>query len=106
MVVLLVEGEQDKQMEMHKRKMDYNDDLDKKRYVYKLEQQEKNAAANRRINEASVQKQEDIRKKTIDYEIERQGQLEEKKQMLKAQSKARIQRENQDLIKDQIVLRE
>ncbi|XP_076124512.1 ATPase family AAA domain containing 3 [Alosa pseudoharengus] len=83
----------------------YQDKLARQRYDDQLRQQQAINEENLRRQEESVQKQEAMRKATIEHEM----QLRHKNEMLRveAESKARgrVERENADIIREQIRLK-
>ena len=59
---------------------------------------------NLRKQEESVQKQESLRRSTIEHEAELRHQYEMKKLEAELRGRAKIDRENQDIIKEKIKL--
>ncbi|CAM9747262.1 unnamed protein product [Lampetra fluviatilis] len=83
----------------------YQDQLARRRYEDQLKQQQLMNEENLRRQEDSVQKQESMRKATIEHEME----LRHKNEMLRIEAEARargkVERENADLIREQIRLK-
>lgn len=83
----------------------YQDQLARRRYEDQLKQQQLMNEENLRRQEDSVQKQEAMRKATIEHEME----LRHKNEMLRIEAEARargkVERENADLIREQIRLK-
>lgn len=86
----------------HQQRAQYQDQLARRRYDDQLLQQKKMQEDNLRKQEESVQKQEAMRRKTIEHEAE----LRHKNEMLRMESKMRakavVERENHDLKLKQI----
>lgn len=106
---LRVQGEERRRLlaeetKQHQQRAQYQDQLARKRSEDQLLQQQRMNEENLRKQEESVQKQESLRKSTLQYEMElrRQSDLEK----IKAESRARAEadRENQDLKLEQIRL--
>uniref|UniRef100_A0A4W6EQR5 ATPase family AAA domain containing 3A n=1 Tax=Lates calcarifer TaxID=8187 RepID=A0A4W6EQR5_LATCA len=89
----------------HQARAQYQDKLARQRYEDQLRQQQALNEENLRKQEESVQKQEAMRKATIEHEME----LRHKNELLRieAESKARakVERENADIIREQIRLK-
>ncbi|XP_063071980.1 ATPase family AAA domain-containing protein 3-like [Engraulis encrasicolus] len=89
----------------HQARAQYQDKLARQRYDDQLRQQQAINEENLRKQEESVQKQEAMRKATIEHEM----QLRHKNEMMRveAESKARakVERENADIIREQIRLK-
>ncbi|XP_077106262.1 ATPase family AAA domain-containing protein 3A [Ranitomeya variabilis] len=83
----------------------YQDKLARQRYEDQLRQQQMLNEENLRKQEESVQKQEAMRKATIEHEME----LRHKNEMLRieaeARARAKVERENADIIREQIRLK-
>ncbi|KAF7693522.1 hypothetical protein HF521_008838 [Silurus meridionalis] len=83
----------------------YQDKLARQRYEDQLRQQQAINEENLRRQEESVQKQEAMRKATIEHEME----LRHKNEMLRieaeAKARGRVERENADVIREQIRLK-
>ncbi|MGH0184452.1 UNVERIFIED_CONTAM: hypothetical protein FKN15_014857 [Acipenser sinensis] len=83
----------------------YQDKLARQRYEDQLRQQQLLNDENLRKQEESVQKQEAMRKATIQHEME----LRHKNEMLRieaeSKAKAKVERENADIIREQIRLK-
>ncbi|XP_060075803.1 ATPase family AAA domain-containing protein 3-B-like [Ylistrum balloti] len=92
-------GEQAKH---HKNKADYEDRLARQRYTDQLAQKGKQEEDMRARNEASIAKQEQLKKKTLDYEYELQHKNDMARIQAEIKGKAKADRENQDLIKEQL----
>ncbi|KAK6477632.1 ATPase family AAA domain-containing protein 3-A-like [Huso huso] len=95
-------GEETKQ---HQARAQYQDKLARQRYEDQLRQQQLLNDENLRKQEESVQKQEAMRKATIQHEME----LRHKNEMLRieaeSKAKAKVERENADIIREQIRLK-
>uniref|UniRef100_S4RMU6 ATPase family AAA domain containing 3A n=1 Tax=Petromyzon marinus TaxID=7757 RepID=S4RMU6_PETMA len=89
----------------HQARAQYQDQLARRRYEDQLKQQQLMNEENLRRQEESVQKQEAMRKATIEHEME----LRHKNEMLRIEAEARargkVERENADLIREQIRLK-
>lgn len=89
----------------HQQRAQYQDQLARKRYDEQLVQQRKMQEDNLQKQEQSVQKQEAMRRKTIEHEAE----LRHRNEMLRAEAKimgrAKMERENHDLTMEQIRLK-
>ncbi|XP_051549073.1 ATPase family AAA domain-containing protein 3-like [Myxocyprinus asiaticus] len=89
----------------HQARAQYQDKLARQRYDDQLRQQQLLNEENLRRQEESVQKQEAMRKATIEHEME----LRHKNEMLRVEAeskaRARVERENADIIREQIRLK-
>ncbi|XP_004607236.1 ATPase family AAA domain-containing protein 3 [Sorex araneus] len=89
----------------HQARAQYQDKLARQRYDDQLRQQQLTNEENLRKQEESVQKQEAIRRATVEREME----LRHKNEMLRVEAEARARakadRENADIIREQIRLR-
>ncbi|XP_078095046.1 ATPase family AAA domain containing 3 [Mustelus asterias] len=89
----------------HQARAQYQDKLARQRYDDQLRQQQLLNEDNLRKQEESVSKQESMRKATIEHEME----LRHKNEMLRieaeAKARAKVERENADLIREQIRLK-
>lgn len=89
----------------HQARAQYQDKLARQRYEDQLRQQQVLNEENLRRQEESVQKQEAMRKATIEHEME----LRHKNEMLRVEAeskaRARVERENADIIREQIRLK-
>ncbi|XP_043531734.1 ATPase family AAA domain containing 3 [Chiloscyllium plagiosum] len=89
----------------HQARAQYQDKLARQRYDDQLRQQQLLNEENLRKQEESVQKQESMRRATIEHEME----LRHKNEMLRieaeAKARAKVERENADLIREQIRLK-
>ncbi|GCB77681.1 hypothetical protein scyTo_0020020, partial [Scyliorhinus torazame] len=89
----------------HQARAQYQDKLARQRYDDQLRQQQLLNEDNLRKQEESVLKQESMRKATIEHEME----LRHKNEMLRieaeAKARAKVERENADLIREQIRLK-
>ncbi|XP_063799085.1 ATPase family AAA domain-containing protein 3 [Pseudophryne corroboree] len=83
----------------------YQDKLARQRYEDQLRQQQSMNEENLRKQEESVKKQEAMRKATVEHEME----LRHKNEMLRieaeARARAKVERENADIIREQIRLK-
>ncbi|XP_024211500.1 ATPase family AAA domain-containing protein 3B isoform X2 [Pan troglodytes] len=89
----------------HQARAQYQDKLSRQRYEDQLKQQQLLNEENLRKQEESVQKQEGIRRATVEREME----LRHKNEMLRveaeARARAKAERENADIIREQIRLK-
>ncbi|XP_061639620.1 ATPase family AAA domain containing 3 [Phyllopteryx taeniolatus] len=89
----------------HQARAQYQDKLARQRYEDQLRQQQMLNEDNLRKQEESVQKQEAMRKATIEHEMD----LRHKNEMLRieaeSKARARVERENADIIREQIRLK-
>nr|XP_055118626.1 ATPase family AAA domain-containing protein 3A isoform X4 [Symphalangus syndactylus] len=89
----------------HQARAQYQDKLARQRYEDQLKQQQLVSEENLRKQEESVQKQEAMRRATVEREME----LRHKNEMLRveaeAQARAKAERENADIIREQIRLK-
>ncbi|XP_076086728.1 ATPase family AAA domain-containing protein 3-like [Mytilus galloprovincialis] len=89
----------------HQQRAQFQDQLARKRYDDQLSQQAKLNEENLRKQEESTAKQEQLRKSTLEYEFELRRKNEEARVKAEMRAKAVVDRENQDLIRDQIRLK-
>ncbi|XP_050533314.1 ATPase family AAA domain-containing protein 3 [Daktulosphaira vitifoliae] len=89
----------------HQLRAQYQDQLARKRYEDQLQQQRASNEENLRRQEESVAKQEAMKKATIEHEIEMKSRLDAKKTEAKALARAKAERENHDLILEQLKLK-
>jgi len=82
----------------------YSDQLARKRYDDQLEQQKAMNEENLRKQEESVQKQEAMRRASVEHEMELKHQNDMKTLAAKMEAKAKIERENKDIHMDKIRL--
>uniref|UniRef100_A0A8C1NSA2 ATPase family AAA domain containing 3A n=1 Tax=Cyprinus carpio TaxID=7962 RepID=A0A8C1NSA2_CYPCA len=89
----------------HQARAHYQDKLARQRYDEQLRQQQLLNEENLRKQEESVQKQEAMRRATVEHEME----LRHKNEMLRVEAeskaRARVERENADIIREQIRLK-
>nr|XP_023685789.1 ATPase family AAA domain-containing protein 3A [Paramormyrops kingsleyae] len=89
----------------HQARAQYQDKLARQRYDDQLRQQQILNEENLRKQEESVQKQEAMRRATVEHEME----LRHKNEMLRVEAEAkargRVERENADIIREQIRLK-
>lgn len=89
----------------HQARAQYQDKLARQRYDDQLRQQQLLNEENLRKQEESVQKQEAMRRATVEHEME----LRHKNEMLRVEAeskaRARVERENADIIREQIRLK-
>ncbi|KAK3105048.1 hypothetical protein FSP39_016060 [Pinctada imbricata] len=86
----------------HQQRAQYQDQLSRKRYDDQLAQQARLNEENIRKQEESTAKQEQMRKATLEYEYELRRKNEQARVEAEMRGKAQTERENQDLIKEQI----
>ncbi|KAL4221828.1 ATPase AAA domain-containing protein 3-A [Mactra antiquata] len=90
---------------LNQQKAQYQDQLARKRYDDQLAQQARLNEENLKKQEESVQKQEDIKRRTMDYQADLNHKNDMKRIEAELRGKAKIDRENQDIMKEQIRLR-
>ncbi|XP_076472724.1 ATPase family AAA domain-containing protein 3-like [Babylonia areolata] len=83
----------------------YQDQLARKRYDDQLAQQARMNEDNIRKQEESVKKQEALRRATIEHEAELRHKNEMQRLEAELRGKAKVDRENQDIIREQIKLK-
>uniref|UniRef100_A0A3B5KCY2 ATPase family AAA domain containing 3A n=1 Tax=Takifugu rubripes TaxID=31033 RepID=A0A3B5KCY2_TAKRU len=83
----------------------YQDKLARQRYEDQLRQQQALNEENLRKQEESVQKQEAMRKATIEHEMELRHKNELLRIEAEAKARGRVERENADIIREQIRLK-
>lgn len=93
------------QSKLDQQKSQYQDQLARKRYEDQLAQQQRMNEDNLRRQEESVAKQEAMRKATIEHELEQRHKYDLKRIEAEMTSKAKVDRENQDLTLEQIRVR-
>lgn len=93
------------QAKLDQQKAQYQDQLARKRYEDQLGQQQRMNEENNRRQEESVAKQEAMRKATIDHELEQRHKYDMKRVEAETAARARTERENQDLMLEQIRVR-
>ncbi|KAM4741111.1 ATPase family AAA domain containing 3 [Anableps anableps] len=89
----------------HQARAQYQDKLARQRYEEQLRQQQVLNEENLRKQEESVQKQEAMRKATIEHEMELRHKNELMRIEAEAKARARVERENADIIREQIRLK-
>lgn len=89
----------------HQQRAQYQDQLARKRYEEQLAQQARMNEENLRKQEESITKQEHMKKATMEYEAELRLKNEMKRIEAELRGRAKVDRENQDIIKDQIRLK-
>ncbi|XP_068212844.1 ATPase family AAA domain-containing protein 3-A [Palaemon carinicauda] len=93
------------QAKLDQQKAQYQDQLSRKRYEDQLAQQQRMNEENLRKQEESVAKQEALRKATLEHELEQRHKYDMKRIESEMSSKAKLERENQDLTLEQIRVR-
>lgn len=88
----------------HQQRSLYQDQLARKRYDDQLAQQARLNEENLRKQEESTQKQEQMKRGTLEYQAELTHKNDMKRIEAELRGKAQIERENQDLIKEKIRL--
>ncbi|KAF7995121.1 hypothetical protein HCN44_004593 [Aphidius gifuensis] len=83
----------------------YQDQLTRKRYQDQLAAQQKSNEEIMKQQEASIAKQEALRKSTMEYQAELQRKNDEQKMQAKYIAKAKVERENKDLMLEKISLK-
>uniref|UniRef100_A0A671TK58 ATPase family AAA domain containing 3A n=1 Tax=Sparus aurata TaxID=8175 RepID=A0A671TK58_SPAAU len=89
----------------HQARAQYQDKLARQRYEDQLRQQVTLNEENLRKQEESVQKQEAMRKATIEHEMELRHKNELLRIEAESKARARVERENADIIREQIRLK-
>ncbi|XP_064610548.1 ATPase family AAA domain-containing protein 3-B-like [Liolophura sinensis] len=89
----------------HQQRAQYQDQLARKRYDDQLIQQARMQEEQLRKQEESVAKQEQMRKSTMEYEADLKHKNKMKRIEAELRGKAQVDRENQDLIREQIRLK-
>uniref|UniRef100_A0A667YFH9 ATPase family AAA domain containing 3A n=1 Tax=Myripristis murdjan TaxID=586833 RepID=A0A667YFH9_9TELE len=89
----------------HQARAQYQDKLARQRYDDQLRQQQALNEENLRKQEESVQKQEAMRKATIEHEMELRHKNELLRIEAESKARARVERENADIIREQIRLK-
>lgn len=89
----------------HSQRAQYQDQLARARYDDQLRQQQRVNEENLRRQEESVAKQEAIRRATVEHEMELRQKTEMSRVEAEMRAKAKVDRENQDLILEQIRLK-
>uniref|UniRef100_A0A3Q4C0W3 AAA+ ATPase domain-containing protein n=1 Tax=Mola mola TaxID=94237 RepID=A0A3Q4C0W3_MOLML len=89
----------------HQARAQYQDKLARQRYEDQLRQQQVLNEENLRKQEESVQKQEAMRKATIEHEMELRHKNELLRVEAESKARARVERENADIIREQIRLK-
>ncbi|KAK2862120.1 hypothetical protein Q5P01_001653 [Channa striata] len=105
-----VQGEErrktlNEETKQHQARAQYQDKLARQRYEDQLRQQQAINEENLRRQEESVQKQEAMRKATIEHEMELRHKNELLRIEAEAKARARVERENADIIREQIRLK-
>lgn len=105
-----VEGEQrrktlEEEAKHAKYNAEYQDKLARQRYEDQLVQQRRSQEDNLRKQEESVAKQEQMRRQTLEQEMEMRAKADMKRIEAETAAKAKIERENQDLYLEQIRLK-
>uniref|UniRef100_A0A7N8XKL3 ATPase family AAA domain containing 3A n=1 Tax=Mastacembelus armatus TaxID=205130 RepID=A0A7N8XKL3_9TELE len=89
----------------HQARAQYQDKLARQRYEDQMRQQVTLNEENLRKQEESVQKQEAMRKATIEHEMELRHKNELLRIEAESKARARVERENADIIREQIRLK-
>uniref|UniRef100_A0A7N8XJZ7 ATPase family AAA domain containing 3A n=1 Tax=Mastacembelus armatus TaxID=205130 RepID=A0A7N8XJZ7_9TELE len=89
----------------HQARAQYQDKLARQRYEDQMRQQQALNEENLRKQEESVQKQEAMRKATIEHEMELRHKNELLRIEAESKARARVERENADIIREQIRLK-
>lgn len=90
------------QAKLNQQKAQYEDQLARRRYEDQLNQQKGHQEEQLRRQEESIAKQESIKKRTIDYEMEKRSETDLKKVQAEAKARALIERENREIYLEQI----
>ncbi|XP_061189891.1 ATPase family AAA domain-containing protein 3-A-like [Saccostrea echinata] len=94
-----------KEAELHQQKAQYQDQLARRRYDDQLSQQARLQEENLRKQEESVAKQEQMRKATLEHEFDLRRKNEQARIEAEMKARGQMERENIDLIKEQIRLK-
>ena len=89
----------------HQQRAQYQDQLARRRYEDQLIQQQRTNEENLRKQEESVAKQEALRRKTLEHEMELRAKNDMKKIEAEMRGRAILERENRDIYLEQIKLR-
>ncbi|XP_034441899.1 ATPase family AAA domain containing 3 isoform X2 [Hippoglossus hippoglossus] len=105
-----VQGEErrktlNEETKQHQARAQYQDKLARQRYEEQLRQQQILNDDNLRKQEESVHKQESMRKATIEHEMELRHKNELLRIEAESKARARVERENADIIREQIRLK-
>lgn len=90
---------------LQQQKAQYQDQLARKRYDDQLAQQARLNEENLRKQEESVQKQEEMKRRTMEYQADLNHKNDLKRIEAELRGRAKVDRENQDIIKEQIRLK-
>ncbi|KAK3861694.1 hypothetical protein Pcinc_026928 [Petrolisthes cinctipes] len=93
------------QSKLDQQKSQYQDQLSRKRYEDQLAQQQRMNEDNLKKQEESIAKQEAMRRSTIEHELEQRHKYDMKRVEAEMGAKARVDRDNQDLMLEQIRVR-
>ncbi|KAK4306246.1 hypothetical protein Pmani_021912 [Petrolisthes manimaculis] len=93
------------QSKLDQQKSQYQDQLSRKRYEDQLAQQQRMNEDNLKKQEESISKQEAMRRSTIEHELEQRHKYDMKRVEAEMGAKARVDRDNQDLMLEQIRVR-
>ena len=104
------EGEENRktigaQQEMNKKKAEYDDQLQRKRYVDQMNAEKYRKEEDLKRQEEAVAKQEAIRRKNIEYEAELRQKTEKARVELETRGKIQAERENHDLRMKETVIK-
>jgi ATPase family AAA domain-containing protein 3A/B len=88
----------ERQTDQEKKRVDYADQLERKRMVDKINAQRQIADEERKKQEDSLKRQEDMRRKTLEYESELRQRTEMARIKAETEGKIRQERENHDLV--------
>ena len=91
--------------ENNKRKVEYQDQLSRRRYEDQLVQNQRTQEEILKKQEDSVAKQEAMRKATLEHEMEMRAKADTKRIEAEMVARAKVERENQDLTLEQIRLK-
>ncbi|KAM4704094.1 ATPase family AAA domain-containing protein 3A [Rhinophrynus dorsalis] len=105
-----VQGEErrktlNEETKQHQARAQYQDKLARQRYEDQLRQQQMQNEENLRRQEESVQKQEAMRRATVEHEMELRHKNEMMRIEAEARARAKVERENADIIREQIRLK-
>ena len=89
----------------NKRKVEYQDQLSRRRYEDQLVQNQRTQEEILKKQEDSVAKQEAMRKATLEHEMEMRAKADTKRIEAEMVARAKVERENQDLTLEQIRLK-
>ncbi len=91
---------QESQSQHHKQRADYSDKLERQRMVEQINAQRQIQEQERQKAEESLRRQEEIRKKTLEYEAELRQQTEMARAKAETEGRIRQERQNADIVRE------